>query len=146
METKNIRRINLKMLLDASQLKQADFAERCGLAPSVISQLVNGHRNLGDTLARKIEESFAVQRGWLDVPHAPAQSTSGSENENSENPPSTFIQTELNADEKRLLALFNRLPQSEKSNMINAFEARAEELERLFSEFIELKTTKSPLK
>lgn len=143
METKDIRRTNLKVLLNASELKQADFAGRCGLAPSVISQLINGHRNLGDTLARKIEEAFAVQRGWLDIPHGEKQKSADSVEGKTEK---VIISVSLDEDEERLLEVFNRLPRSEKVKMINEFEARAEELESLFDELVSLKSTKSPLK
>ncbi|WP_413730832.1 LexA family protein [Sodalis sp. RH22] len=76
MENKDIRRLNLLWLMDKYQreegLNKAQFAERCGTSASTLSQITgeNSVRNLGDNLARKIEEALKLNAGWLDSLHA----------------------------------------------------------------------------
>ncbi|EBB2318876.1 helix-turn-helix domain-containing protein [Salmonella enterica] len=130
METKNIRRTNLKHLLDVSGLSQAAFAERCGLAASVISQLVNGHRNLGDAISRRIEKSLSVKKGWLDVPHG--ESTDDLDYDNGDRP-------YISLDEKRVVELFRKLPESEKTNIISQLQTKVDDYDRLFNELIKLR-------
>lgn len=70
MDTNTIRRENLRALA-ARYPTQAEFAEACGTAPSVISLIVspNPKRNLGPKLARKIEAAAGLPHGWLDQAH-----------------------------------------------------------------------------
>lgn len=70
MDINTVRRENLRKLVQLAT-SQADFAESCGTAPSVISLIVspNPKRNLGDKLARKIEAARELPHGWLDVSH-----------------------------------------------------------------------------
>lgn len=37
-----------------------------GFAPSYVSQLLSGHRGIGDEVATKIEDRLSLPRGWLD--------------------------------------------------------------------------------
>lgn len=69
MDTNEIRRNNLRALA-ARWNTQAEFAEACGTAPSVISLIVspNPKRNLGHALARKIELAVGLKPGYLDSP------------------------------------------------------------------------------
>ncbi|XYQ53281.1 helix-turn-helix domain-containing protein [Pectobacterium carotovorum] len=75
MESKDIRKQNLEALLadyvQSGKLTKAAFAERCGITPSVLSQIigVSPNRNIGDRMARKIEESLGVSKGWMDSIH-----------------------------------------------------------------------------
>lgn len=48
---------------------QVTFAEALGegFSPSFVSQLLSGHRNIGDDLADKIERSLGIESGWLDA-------------------------------------------------------------------------------
>lgn len=74
METKEIRRNNLRDLADAHVRKgvsKADFANLIGLPASQLSQLISrsGTKNIGDTIARRVEVALSLPRGWLDVPH-----------------------------------------------------------------------------
>lgn len=130
METKNIRRTNLKHLLDVSGLSQAAFAERCGLAASVISQLVNGHRNLGDAISRRIEESLSVKKGWLDVPHGESEDDLDYDDDD---------RPYLNLDEKRVVELFRKLPESERNNIISQLQIKVDDYDRLFNELIKVR-------
>lgn len=70
MDINTVRRENLRKLIRAAS-SQADFAESCGTAASVISLIVspNPKRNLGSKLARKIEKAQELPHGWMDVEH-----------------------------------------------------------------------------
>lgn len=76
MNLHDIRRNNLKSYLKLT-LKRGDFSSRdefvvnAGLTPSQLSQLFmdpnkSGHRNLGETLARKIESNLGLVPYYLD--------------------------------------------------------------------------------
>lgn len=54
---KETRRANFRALL-ARYEKQVEFAELCNLSPGHVSQMANGHRNIGDTVARRIERKL----------------------------------------------------------------------------------------
>lgn len=54
MDIKQIRRDNLKRLIKEQGSIRA-FADATGLNAAFVSQMVNGHRNVGDKTARKIE-------------------------------------------------------------------------------------------
>lgn len=74
MDIKDIRRKNLRYqqnLAIKQGLSKADFADRVGSSASTISQIlgVNAVRNLGDELARKVEEQLGLAHGWLDQQH-----------------------------------------------------------------------------
>ncbi|MDU4943869.1 MAG: S24 family peptidase [Mixta calida] len=75
METKDIRRSNLRTLLDeytSQGLTKAEFAEKLGITASQLSQVTSlKHvRNIGDVLARRTEVSFGLPKGWMDNLHA----------------------------------------------------------------------------
>lgn len=74
METKEIRRINLRYLMDEyvqAGKSKANFADEIGMPASQLSQVASSKpvRNIGDLVARRIEEALGLGRGWLDVPH-----------------------------------------------------------------------------
>ncbi len=85
METKDIRRKNLRTLIDkhVSQGKtKAAFAELIGLQPTQLSQITseNPSRKIGDTIARRIEANIGLPVGWLDVPQYANQIDSNRDN------------------------------------------------------------------
>ncbi len=74
MDIKDIRRNNLRYqqnLAIRNGLSKADFAEKVGTSASTLSQILGDKavRNLGDELARKIEQNLGLLHGWLDQPH-----------------------------------------------------------------------------
>jgi Predicted transcriptional regulator len=74
MDIKDIRRANLRYQQNValkSGMSKADFADKVGSSASTISQILgaNAVRNLGDELARKIEENLGLEYGWLDQQH-----------------------------------------------------------------------------
>lgn len=75
METKEIRRNNLRTLLEgytSQGLTRAEFAEKLGVTASQLSQVASSNpvRNIGDALARRIEVSFGLTKGWMDIIHS----------------------------------------------------------------------------
>lgn len=76
MENKEIRKANLEALYEERQketgMTKADFAGLIDTSPAALSQLMgpNPIRNIGDKLARKIENALGLSFGWLDVLHA----------------------------------------------------------------------------
>jgi transcriptional regulator with XRE-family HTH domain len=66
MDQKN-RVDNLRKLI-AEYGSQAKLADAVGCTPSVISQLMTGHREVGEKLARKIESGAGRPPLWLDKP------------------------------------------------------------------------------
>ena len=77
MEVKEIRRRNLIYLLFTAKerdgLNRKEFAAKCDTDPAVISQVTSTtqktQRNIGDTLARKIEQKLNLPKGWMDSPN-----------------------------------------------------------------------------
>lgn len=72
MEINEIRRRNLRALLDAfiaSGKKKKDFAETVGIEAPQLTHITAEppKRNIGDMIARRVEERLGLQRGWLDV-------------------------------------------------------------------------------
>jgi phage repressor protein C with HTH and peptisase S24 domain len=67
MATSEDRKATLKRLINASGNSVADFCRSHDLDPSYISQLLNGHRNIGEKAARKIEAKSGLAEGYLDI-------------------------------------------------------------------------------
>lgn len=75
MDTKEIRRQNVVRLIDERfDGVQRRFADAAGRDPTVIWQIVNRYRNLGEGLAREIEHNMGLPAGWLDQVHEPGAS------------------------------------------------------------------------
>lgn len=70
MNSKEIRLNNLKALI-AKAGTAAEFSKQSDTATSLLSQILspNPTRNIGDRLARKIEEKLNLPPGWMDSPH-----------------------------------------------------------------------------
>lgn len=78
MDSKEIRKINLRKLIKASGKKSAKFAEEVDTAPAYISQIFSAKTKaeVGDEFARKIERKLNLPRGWMDtLDHRDRQST-----------------------------------------------------------------------
>lgn len=77
----DVRRTNLSALvLDRYRGNKAALARATGVHPNHINLLLSlnreHRRNLGETLARKIEEALGLPRLWLDTPRDKAQQPS----------------------------------------------------------------------
>lgn len=63
------RRENLALLIEKySNGMQREFADKTGLAPAHVSQIVTCVRNMGDAIARRIETSLRLPPGSVDYP------------------------------------------------------------------------------
>lgn len=65
------------LIKDRFEGKQADFARAIGRSPAVVWQWLNGHRNIGEKVARDIERKLRMTEGELDgrVEHGNSEST-----------------------------------------------------------------------
>lgn len=72
-DVKETRKINLIRLIERTygtrRGAQREFAEAAGLAPGHVSQMVNGTRNIGDSVARRVERAIGLDHGYMDHPH-----------------------------------------------------------------------------
>ncbi|MFZ1643128.1 MAG: helix-turn-helix transcriptional regulator [Candidatus Contendobacter sp.] len=59
------RRENLKRLL-ADYPTQRHFADAAGLSVAQVSHLVTGVREMGEEIARRIEQATGLEMGWMD--------------------------------------------------------------------------------
>ncbi|UTJ46622.1 S24 family peptidase [Atlantibacter subterranea] len=85
MEINEIRRRNLRTLLDAFQArggKKKEFAEQVGIEAPQLTHITSTppKRNIGDVIARRIEVALGLQRGWLDVSQPYQASENADEN------------------------------------------------------------------
>ena len=70
MNIRNIRLQNMIKLIEQCG-KQSVFADRVGMQSNEVSQIKNPStkRNIGDSLARRIESEFGLSEGWMDQYH-----------------------------------------------------------------------------
>jgi len=100
MKISELRRLNLATLIKKHG-SQRGFADRIELAPSYISQLAVGTRNIGENTARKIEEKLNLDDGWFDKAHF--QDIDGD-----------YTLMQVNSDELQLLELYRGIPDNMK--------------------------------
>ena len=62
---KEIRRERLHRLVDGYP-SQRQFAEAVGLSPAQLNQLMGGYRDMGDSVARRIEVALGLSVGFMD--------------------------------------------------------------------------------
>lgn len=65
----------LRALIGDSSLK--DFADRHDLDPSYLSQILNGHRNMGERAAANLEKKLSLLPGFLTAPGPDAPQSDG---------------------------------------------------------------------
>lgn len=68
MDNKTIRRLNLHGLIDEYGTIEA-LARATGTVANYLSQIKGGSREMGDAVARKLEQRMAKEKGWMDSPH-----------------------------------------------------------------------------
>ena len=65
-----IRRQNMrKLVTEQCNGVLKEFAAAAGVQPGQASHLNTGFRNIGDNIARRIENAFALEKGWMDRDH-----------------------------------------------------------------------------
>lgn len=78
MDSKEIRKINLRALIKESKKTKVKFANDVETDPAYISQIFSAKTKaeVGDEFARKIERKLNLPRGWMDtLDHRDRQST-----------------------------------------------------------------------
>jgi SOS-response transcriptional repressor LexA len=70
MTREEIRRENARLLASSAGTKSA-FARLVGMDASQVSQIIGPtpSKNIGNSIARRIEQAHHLPEGWLDVPH-----------------------------------------------------------------------------
>lgn len=66
MESKEIRLRNL-LALASGYKRNAEFCQKIGMNPTYFSQLKTRRKTVGDELARRIEVTMGLPRGYLDT-------------------------------------------------------------------------------
>lgn len=106
----------LSELLELKGITKADLARVAGVSPqSVNNWFARG--TLGKNSALKIAEAYGVSVAWV----------LGEEVDQS---------LGLKEKERRLLALFNQLPESEQDRMIDTFELRLKEIDEYVEKYL----------
>ena len=139
MAIKDIRLENLKSILKVGGYSQTELAMKCDLSPSLISQVMTKHRNMGTALARKLEGKLQLQEGWFDIPHGLLETVDLISRKKRERP---IIPTELDLSRReiRLVELFRQMPESEKDNIINGLSDKKRQYDKLLDELIAVKS------
>jgi len=65
METPRVQRLRM-LLADTFAGSQTEMAKRLGMSTSQIGQYFCGYRNIGEKVARRIEQASGKPLGWLD--------------------------------------------------------------------------------
>jgi transcriptional regulator with XRE-family HTH domain len=70
MDSKQIRRIRLKQIIAREKSaggSQASLARKIGTDPAYLSQILGKEeRDVGDDLARRVENAYKLSHGWMD--------------------------------------------------------------------------------
>jgi len=70
METPRVQRLRM-LLADTFAGSQTEMAKRLGMSTSQIGQYFCGYRNIGEKVARRIEQASGKPLGWLDGVDSP---------------------------------------------------------------------------
>lgn len=65
---KNIRKENLKKLI-SNYGGQTALGSAIQTSPSYLNHVINGRRNLGDNMCRKIEVLLKLNTNWMNLEH-----------------------------------------------------------------------------
>ena len=99
---KEVRRQNLNLVLTSlgGHGAQKKLSEKSGIYYTYISNLRQGHKEMGEEIARKIEAAMSLSPGWMDQSHSSVQDEQGTDAKTPEDV----------AMDQRLLALWEQLP------------------------------------
>lgn len=76
MEIAEIRLANLKAQLavhNSTGKKDKEFAAQCGVSAQQLYQLKTGLRDMGNTIARRIEKNLKLPKGYFDTAHGASE-------------------------------------------------------------------------
>ncbi|EHX6274126.1 helix-turn-helix domain-containing protein [Salmonella enterica] len=145
MDIKEIRLNNLKKAINSNGYTQTELAVMCDLSPSLISQIMTKRRNMGTTLARKIEEKLNLSRGWFDFPHQFMGTKEDLDKRISEMElTATYGEVVVTKMEMELIELFRQMPESEKYITIKELNEKKKHYDKLFNELIAIKKEMQP--
>lgn len=70
MDIREIRRLNLNRLIGSpgERGRISDFSQKYNFDHTYVSQVLNGHKKMGEKSARKMESAMGLPPGTLDVP------------------------------------------------------------------------------
>jgi transcriptional regulator with XRE-family HTH domain len=122
---RSFRRVNLGNLI-ARYGGQRAFAERVGLSPAHVSQIMTGRRNVGDQVARRIEQALNRPPGWMDIDHSYAK----------DNVP------ELTPRQAILLDHFEALTEEQQGELLRELEEKKQRNEAIFEALSRKKAAK----
>ncbi|MEG0230634.1 MAG: hypothetical protein RR970_00875 [Hafnia sp.] len=114
MDMKDIRRQRLREWFSNHSIPEKE--------KSYISQLINGKASFGEKAARRLEGAYGMPVNFLDS------------TDNSEDKP---LPRQLDSRQEKLLELFDRLPESEKDQHIQALSDVVEGYDKLFKELLQ---------
>lgn len=114
---KDIRRSNLKRLINESGTASL-FARKHQLDATYLSQIINGHRNLGEKSARNFEQKIGIPLGSLDAP-------SRTDTKNFDFKTATTCHTPF---EIALLDLFRQIPEDQQPRLLGYIESKVEDI------------------
>jgi len=115
MDIKSLRRVNLLLAMEefmaerqtgSGRPREKDFAEYCEINPEHLSQMKHGHRQIGDSIARRLEKKLGKPYAWMDLRH-----------------------TELSPQGARLGERFDKLPDAKQRFVLTLFGSLEAEIE-----------------
>ncbi|MFV8860492.1 helix-turn-helix domain-containing protein [Serratia fonticola] len=123
----------LYQLMSETGVNKSGLARICGISPQAAGRWFT-KGNMSKDSALKLSEALGVSLDWLLNGNADAE-------DRSPHPPIT-----LGDRQKELLDLFERLPESEKDNHLEALRGMVENYDRLFGELLKSRNIKEILK
>lgn len=120
----------LYQLMNKTGVNKSGLARICGISPQAAGRWFT-KGNISKDSALKLSEAFGVSLSWLLSDEA-------------DNPEPPIIPAVVLSERQReLLNLFDRLPESDKDNYIEALRTKVENYDRLFNELLKSRNIKS---
>ncbi|EKN3488405.1 helix-turn-helix domain-containing protein [Yersinia enterocolitica] len=116
-------------LMNKTGVNKSGLARICGITPQAAGRWFTKGKISKDS-ALKLSEAFGVSLSWL----------LNDETDNPELP--TVSEVVLSERQRELLNLFDRLPESDKDNYIEALRTKVENYDRLFNELLKSRNIK----
>ncbi|WP_174847531.1 helix-turn-helix domain-containing protein [Yersinia artesiana] len=119
----------LYQLMNKTGVNKSGLARICGISPQAAGRWFT-KGNISKDSALKLSEAFGVSLSWLLSDEA-------------DNPEPPIVPAVVLSERQReLLNLFDRLPESDKDNYIEALRTKVENYDRLFNELLKSRNIK----